>query len=256
MADADRLFGIPELDDSLMPFLPPGWLGVIAGPSGAGTHLLAKQFAAAGVGAYPVLYYATNERTQDVQQAFRDFGWDPDAVRILNLDDEYYERVLLRQLEVSQTRERGLKAGDLVHAGQVPLPLRPYSLTTRILADLGQLDGPFRMVIDSIDFLIEVLGPVELIALVRQIRHRAQTLGGHAVLVLHPQIHDARTNGLLEEMSDLVVALEVGSEGERFFTRLAVRKIRNHPERNRFLNAEVTEGGLKLMASVPAGGHR
>jgi KaiC/GvpD/RAD55 family RecA-like ATPase len=252
----DRTFGIPELDSTIAPYLPGGWLGLLTGPSGAGTHLLAKQFAAAGVGSSPVLYYTTDERTQDIQQAFRDYGWDPEGVRILNLDDEYYERVLVRQLEVSRTRERGLRAEEVLRAGQTPLPLRPFSLTSRVLADLAQLDGPFRLIIDSVDFLIEILGASELIVLARQIRRRAQSLGGQAVLILQPQIHDARTTGLLDEMADLIIGMETVGDGDRFVTRLTVRKIRNHPERNRVLAAEVTESGLRFQPPAPSGSRR
>lgn len=242
----DVIFGIPELDGTLVSYLPPGWLGLITGVSGSGTHLVAKQFAAAGVGTVPVLYYTTNERTQDIQQSFRDFGWDPDAIRIGNLDDEYYERVLMRQLDVSRSRERGLTAEELTASAAPALPSRPFSLAYRVLADLAQLDGPFRLVIDSIDFLLEILGSAEVISLVRQIRHRSQTLGGQAMVMLQPHIHDARTTGLLNELADVVVELESTPEGERYVRRLALRKIRNHPERTHIFSVEISEGGLQV----------
>jgi len=87
MVQSERVLGIPEVDRSLWTALPPGWLALLSGHSGSGAPLLAKQFAHAGVGTTPVLFYTTYERTEDVRKAFDDFGWDPSDVKIVNLAD-------------------------------------------------------------------------------------------------------------------------------------------------------------------------
>ena len=243
------ILGIPELDAALLADLTPGWLGLICGPTGSGTHLLAKQFAAEGRGSSPVLFYTTNETTANLQKSFRDYGWDPESIRIENLDDEYFDRVLARQLEVSRTREQGLTAKQLLSEGGLAPLQRPFSLTSRILADIAKLETPFRLVVDSIDFLIEILGAAEVVTLARQIRRRAQALGGQSMLVLHPGIHDAHTTGLLEEIADVVVELNVVPDAKRGSTEILVQKLRLHPERNRRFVAEMTDNGMRVARS-------
>jgi KaiC/GvpD/RAD55 family RecA-like ATPase len=240
------ILGIPELDSDLAVGLPPGWLALLIGRSGSGTHLVAKQFAHAGVGETPVLYYTTYERIPDVERAFRDFGWDPGAVKIGNLADEYYERVLSRDLEVSRIRDRGLTYSDLKDGGAGISGPRTYDLTNRLLAEFAAIDSPFRLVLDSIDFLLERMEPTAVISLARQIRHRAQTLGGQAMLVVQEGIHDRRTTGLLEDMADLVLESGAERQGGHYEHVLAVRKVRNHPERTRIVTVEVTSAGLAL----------
>jgi len=241
------VLGLPELDREIARALPKGWLALVIGHTDADTTLFAKQFAHAGPGGPgPAVYYTTYERTEDVRTTFQGFGWDPDAVRVANLSEEYYQRVLVRHLEVSRIREKGLKLADLSN----PLPngenSRPYSLPSRILSDLAQLDTPFRLVLDSLDFLLEVLPLPEVLTVARQIRHRAQQLGGQALLVVHGEIHERRVAGLLEDMADLVVELESRTEGVGAEHRIVLRKVRNHPELRRAAVLRVTEQGLAI----------
>lgn len=246
------IFGLPEFDAPLASRLPAGWLCVLAGRTASGTPLLAKQFAHAGVGTVPDLYYTTYERNEDVVRAFHDFGWDPAGVQIINLADEYYEKVLVRDLEVSRARERGLQFADLTPVRLASPAPKTFNLTNRLLSDLSGLKGRFRLVLDSLDFLLEILEPNEVLTVARQIRHSAQSLGGQALVVLQSEVHERRTVGLLEDMADLVV--EYSTEGEDDATRhlLNVRKVRNHPERARRVPVTVTDAGF----AVGAGGSR
>ena len=242
--DRPRSFGVPGVDEVLDSVLPPGWLSVLVGHEGAGSHLFAKQFAHAGVGETRVLYYTTYERTVDVEQAFRDHGWDPGGVRILNLAEEYYERVLARSLDVSRIRERGLTLAEV--QGRTPPAGRPvrFNLMNRILGDLAGLDQPFRMSLDSMDFLLEVVDPAEVIAFARQVAHRAHALGGQALLLIQSGLHPARTSGLLEQIADLVLDMEMEPDGAAFRQILRVRRLRNHPETARRFLLDSTDTGL------------
>ncbi|HKV90732.1 MAG TPA: ATPase domain-containing protein [Thermoplasmata archaeon] len=246
MSDDQSVLGIPELDPELFPCMPPGWFGLLVGHSGSGTPMFAKQFAQAMVGSSPVLYYTTYERTEDVHRAFRDFGWDPDGVQIVNLSEEYFRNVLVRSLEVSQRRERGLKLAELAATRPKSTTPSTYNVTSRLLADLAALDGRFRLVLDSLDFFFEVLETSDVMTVVRQIRHRAQELGGQALLVVQGEFHERRVSGMLEDMADIVIELAARQRGEAYEHTLAVRKIRNHPERTRILPARMTESGLTV----------
>jgi KaiC/GvpD/RAD55 family RecA-like ATPase len=245
------VMGIPALDAELAPVLPPGWLGLLVGRSGSGVALFAKQFAQAGVGSTPVLYYTTYERTEDVQRAFRDFGWSSEGVTVVNLADEYYERVLKRDLEVSQARERGLSYRDVERAPPATVRRRTYNLANRLLSDLSAVEGPFRLVLDSLDFFLEVLEPAEVMMVARQIRHLAQAHGGETFLVIQAEIHERRTTGLLEDLADLVIELRAEPRPDTYEHQFAIRKVRNHPEKTRILVARATDHGLVLPAPSP-----
>jgi KaiC/GvpD/RAD55 family RecA-like ATPase len=242
----EPLLGIPDIDAGLSPYLPPGCLIVVVGTPGSGSHLLAKQFAHAGIGSTPVLYFTTAERTIDSQDAFRSFHWDPEAIRFGNLSDDYYKRVLEPQLEVSRVRERGLRLEDLRNARRSELSLSPYSLGGRFLNELAVLDGPFRLVLDSLDFLLELLEVSEVVNLVRQIRSRTQLLGGKALVTVQEDSLDARTSAMLEDVADLGISLRSKPNGSTFDHTLEVRKLRNHPERTQIRRLLIDDTGIHV----------
>jgi KaiC/GvpD/RAD55 family RecA-like ATPase len=256
VGDPTRIFGIPDLDDPLSTALPPGWLAVLTGSSSSGAPLLAKQFAHAGVGSLPVLFYTTYERTIDVRKAFEDFGWDPSSITIVNLADEYYERVLVRGLEVATAREKGLSLEQLTRESPAGPVGSSFSLTSRMLSDLASIDTPFRLVLDSVDFFFEVLGPQDVTTVARQIRYRCQTIGGHAMLAVHSRAHDGRIVGALEDLADVVVDLKAVPRGRRYDYTLAVEKVRNRPDLQRISHAVVSEQGWQVDDSAePSSGH-
>src|SRR3970282_367297 len=99
--------GIASFDKALMNGLPRGFTVLVTGPPGAGTELVAKQFAAAGVKGENVMYFTTTERDEDVTSTMEDFGWKSD-ITIVNIGRLYYESVLAKKLEVSRYREEGI----------------------------------------------------------------------------------------------------------------------------------------------------
>jgi KaiC/GvpD/RAD55 family RecA-like ATPase len=254
MPDAERILGIPEVDRSLWTALSPGWLALLAGNSGSGAPLLAKQFAHAGVGTAPVLFYTTYERTEDVRRAFDDFGWDPADVKIVNLADEYYQRVLVRGLDVARAREVGLSLDQLVGAPPVDRSFPPFSLTSRMLSDLAGMDSPFRLVIDSIDFFFEVLQPHDVTTVARQIRHRCQTIGGQALMTVHSIAHDRATFGLLHDLADVVFELRAEPRASTYEHTLYIEKVANRPDLTHIWRAEMGENGWHVEErSAPSG---
>jgi KaiC/GvpD/RAD55 family RecA-like ATPase len=242
-ADDGRILGIPEIDGALSTALPPGWMAVLTGPGGSGAPLLAKQFANAGVGSVPVLFYTTYERTLDVEEAFEAFGWDPSAIKVVNLADEYYDRVLVRGLEVAQARERGLRLDQMTVDRPKDRVASRFSLTNRMLSDLASIDTPFRLVLDSVDFFFEVLEASEVTTVARQIRYRCQTVGGQALLAVHSRGHDRASTGALEDLADLVLELRAEPSGTRYETTLFVEKVRNRPDLQRIARAHIGASG-------------
>ncbi len=249
MDENDQIFGIPEIDGPLYAALPPGWLALLSGHSGTGAPLLAKQFAHAGIGRVPVLFYTTFERTDDVRRAFTTFGWDPAEVKVVNLADEYYERVLVRGLEIARAREQGLTLDELVGAVPRDVTARSFSLTNRMLSDLAGMDQPFRLVLDSVDFFFEVLEPHDVTTVARQIRHRCQTIGGQALLTLHSVAHDRAVYGLLQDLADLAFDLRAEPRGSFYAHQLFTEKVANRPELSRITPVHVGVGGWAAGAA-------
>ncbi len=240
---AEAIFGIPEVDQQLSGQLPRGWLGILSGVPGSGIELLAKQFAQAAAPKTPVVYYTTSERDEDVKSALRDFGWRDD-LNLVNIADEYYEKVLSRNLEVSQYREKGVSGKEVSEFQMASLEAPPVNFVTRMTYDLAGFDQPFRLVLDSLDFFLEISEREEVISLVRQIRSRAQRVGGVALLTVHPAIHDHQTTGTLEEIADLLLDIEVEREHATLRHFINVRKIRNHPERTGIIPVTITPKGI------------
>ncbi len=253
MSEAQRIFDIPEIDQPIGPALRPGWLSVLSGTSGSGAPLLAKQFANAGVGTSPVLFYTTYERTDDVRGAFEDFGWDPTDIKVVNLADEYYERVLVRGLEVARVRERGLSLEDLTRPEPEGRARPSFSLTDRMLADLATIDAPFRMVVDSVDYFFEVLDPRDVLTVARQIRHRCQTIGGQALIAVHSSSHERATTTRLEDLADLVLTLHAEPRGDRHQHTLSVEKVGNRADLTRIWRARLEERGWRVEAPSSPG---
>jgi KaiC/GvpD/RAD55 family RecA-like ATPase len=241
--ESEQIFGIPEVDGSLFAALPPGWLALLSGHSGSGAPLLAKQFAHAGIGRVPVLFYTTFERTDDVRRAFQVFGWDPSEVKVVNLADEYYERVLVHGLEIARAREKGLSLDELVGAAPRDRSTKSFSLTNRMLSDLAGMDQPFRLVLDSVDFFFEVLEPHDVTTVARQIRHRCQTIGGQALLTIHSVAHDRAVFGLLQDLADLVFELKAEVKDERYLHTLFTEKVANRPDLSRVSPVHIGESG-------------
>jgi KaiC/GvpD/RAD55 family RecA-like ATPase len=254
VGEDQRILGIPEIDDALWPALPPGWLALLTGHSGSGAPLLAKQFAHAGVGSVPVLFYTTFERTEDVTKAFTDFGWDPAEIKIVNLADEYYERVLMHGLEIARAREKGISLGELVRRRDTAQQPKSFSLTNRMLSDLAEIDHPFRLVLDSVDFFLEVLEPHDVTTVARQIRHRCRTIGGQALLTAHSMGHDRALYGLLHDLADIVFELRSEPNGERYQHALYVEKIGNRPDLSRIQRLHVgSNGWMTGTGATPSG---
>ena len=246
MVESQRIFGIPEIDTPLWTALPPGWLALLSGHSGSGAPVLAKQFAHAGVGQVPVLFYTTYERTDDVTQAFNDFGWDPGAITVVNLADEYYERVLVRGLDVARAREVGLSLAELTDDRPRGRGKTSFSLTNRMLSDLAAIDSPFRLVIDSVDFFFEVLEPHDVTTVARQIRHRCQTIGGQALLTAHSIAHDRSVFGLLQDLADVVFELKAEPRVDHYEHSLYLEKVANRPALTHIWKAVMGETGWSV----------
>ncbi len=178
-----------------------------------------------------------------MRRTFSDFGWDSDGIDVVNLAEEYYERVLVRGLEVARARERGLTLAEVEGGDRHAHRPTPFRLTDRMLSDLAAIEGPFRLVVDSMDFFHEVLEPHDVTTVVRQIRHRCQTLGGQALLTVHVPRREGGLAGSLADLADLTLDLRAEAKGTHYQHTLAVEKVGHRPDLARLWTAEFRDGG-------------
>jgi KaiC/GvpD/RAD55 family RecA-like ATPase len=253
VSEEPPLFGLPDLDAAIRGGTRGGWLALLLDKPGTGAQLLAKQFAHAAAGGRSTLYYSTTEREDQLPEVFREFGWDPAGIRFTDLNRVYFARMHRRELETAQARERGLSLAELAPSAPAQESPAAGGVSQKLLSDLSQLDGPFRFVLDSSDFLFEVLDPLESTKLVRQVRNRALELEGEALVLLNPGVVDVRHRAFLEGIADIVLRLDAPADSTSPRRRLLLEKLRNHPERCASFETAPTPGGFRPAERLPPG---
>lgn len=228
---APPLLGLAALDDRLRTVLPAGWLGLLEGDAGGGATLLAKHAAHAAAGLLPVVYCSTVETSEEVAAVLAGLGWSTEGIQLVDLDRGPFDAALARDLAVARARARGLNLEESTLRGALPAPNPAHHLPAhRLLADVAAFESPFRLILDRLDLTFEEMPAREVITIVRQLRHRAWTAGGGILLLVHPEVPEARTLALLEEIADFVLRLERTGPAEEAALGLQVRRVRNHPE--------------------------
>ena len=110
--------GIERLDEALIDGkgVVLGSSILIEGSSGSGKELLSKQFASAGVGGETVVYFSTDETSDELIDIFEQYRWATDF-RIVNVGTQYFEKVLSRELQASRFKQEGLSVSELRNLG-------------------------------------------------------------------------------------------------------------------------------------------
>jgi len=235
--------GIAALDKALMSGLPRGFTVLVTGPPGAGTELVAKQFASAGVKDENVVYFTTTERDKDVTSTMEDFGWKAD-LQIVNIGKLYYESVLARRLEVSRYREEGITLKDLRATPTDRAPMRNVNFLTTLTYEFSKLKPPFRAVVDSLDFFFEYYPHADVLSALRTIKAHTQHEEGVSLLTMLSGVYDTRTQSGVEEIVDGIVELERVRQENEFRRYLVLRKVRNHPEKTGLYEYTITDQGI------------
>jgi len=239
--------GIEKLDDLLMNGIPRGYSMLVMGTPGSGFELLAKQFAKAGAGAENVTYYATNESAAEVIATMRYFNW-PTNMTIVDINTQYYEKVLQKELEVARLQREGLTISDIaeIEAEETNVldEYKTINFHDEMLYDATSLTAPFRIVIDSIDFFFEHYPPQEVIAGLRSLKTYVQNMGGTMLVTSVKDSWEVKIEHALQAAMDVVLELEISRMGSTFENRLIIKKVRNRPDKNAILFYSITENGL------------
>ena len=239
--------GIEKLDDLLMNGIPRGYSMLVMGTPGSGFELLAKQFAKAGAGAENVTYYATNESATEVIATMKYFNW-PTNMTIVDINTQYYEKVLQKELAVARLQREGITISDIaeieIEQTDALEEYRTINFHDEMLYDATSLNPPFRIIIDSIDFFFEHYPPQEVIAGLRSLKTYVQNKGGTMLVTSVKDSWEIKIEHALQAAMDVVLELEISRIGSTFENRLIIKKVRNRPDKNAILFYSITEQGL------------
>ncbi len=244
MADIVSI-GIERLDEALIDGkgITMGSSILIQGSSGSGKELLAKQFASAGIGSENVVYFSTDETSDELIETFEQYRW-PTDLRIVNVGTQYFEKVLSRELQASRFKQEGLSVAELRNIGSYGSTVDQINFVADMTYEISKLRAPFRVVIDSLDFFLQYYEPGEVLSAMRTIKEYAQANGGTVMYTITDGAHETRLQSQMEAISDVVIQLEVGRMAAEFENRLIIKKIRNHPEKAAVMIYAVTEHGI------------
>ena len=237
--------GIERLDEALIDGkgITMGSTVLIQGSSGSGKELLSKQFASAGIGSENVVYFSTDETSDELIDTFEQYRW-PTDLRIVNIGTQYFEKVLSRELQASRFKQEGLSVAELRNIGSYGSTVDQINFVADMTYEISKLKAPFRVVIDSLDFFLQYYDPIEVLSAMRTIKEYAQANGGTVMYTITDGAHETRLQSQMEAISDVVIQLEVGRMAAEFENRLIIKKIRNHPEKAAVMIYAVTEHGI------------
>ena len=148
--------GIERLDEALIDEkgIAVGSSVLIEGTSGSGKELLSKQFASAGIGSENVVYFSTDETSDELIETFEQYRW-PTDLRIVNVGTQYFEKVLSRELQASRFKQEGLSVSELRNLGSYGSTADQINFVADMTYEVSKLRAPFRVVIDSLDFFFQ-----------------------------------------------------------------------------------------------------
>jgi len=244
--------GITKLDDVLIEGkqqgktqrgIPLGTTLLVEGTPGAGQELLAKQFAAIGVGTENVVYFATDETSEELVETFENYRWPTDC-RIVNIGTQHFEKVLARDIQAARHRQEGITVQQLKGTGAYSQSVDQIDFLSDTVYEACKVKEPARLIIDSLDFFLETYTPSQVYAAMRSIKNYVKLTGGVALFTVSEGSHDSQVHNRINAIADVVVGLEMKKLASEFENRLFIKKVRNHPEKSKMMVYAITSHGI------------
>jgi KaiC/GvpD/RAD55 family RecA-like ATPase len=237
--------GIPKLDKELINGIPRGFTILVKGSPGSGMELFSKQFASAGTSAENVVYFTTNERKADVIDIMNQYKWRTE-MKIIDIATQYFERVLVKELEISRLRRDGLSVAELLRLTDVTAGDKrdEINFLAELLYEVSNLTPPYRLIIDSLDFYLEHYQENLVLSAIRTIKASTYYNKCVALITMAGGMHSQRLESAIEGIVDCVIELEIQKIATEYETRLIVKKVRNYPNKTAIMTYSVTEKGI------------
>jgi len=236
--------GIPKLDTALMSGVPRGYTLLVKGVAGSGKELFAKQFASAGAEiGENVLYFPTEETDEDLLGTLKRFRWSYD-MKIINIGTQYYEKVLMKDLQANIYKREGFTAKQISSFRGVATERERINFLSESVYSISRVRAPFRVVIDSLDFFLNHYEPNEVIAALQTIKAHTQYRKSLSLFTLSADSFDRKIESIIEGLADIIFDLEIAKMASTFENHLVIRKVRNYPEKTAILIYAITEHGI------------
>lgn len=245
--------GIEKLDRLLLNGIPTGSTVLVMGPSGSGTELFAKQFLSVeDENAKEMVYIATDEREVDVRRAMKMYKWNV-PLKILDVSTEYFNKVLIHDMESSKLRREGLNINTIKSMMKETRTEREVTnFLTELVYSITHLPTPYRAVCDSLDFYLEHYPGDQVISSFRTIKVHTQFSESVALFTMSTGVHEPKVENSIEAIADIIIEMEIQRVGSEFETRLVIKKFRNYPNKCAILTFSISEGGItpEMVARV------
>ena len=236
--------GIPKLDVALMEGVPRGYTILVKGVAGSGKELFAKQFASAGsdIGEN-VVYLPTEESDEDLLNTLKRFKWNYD-MKIINIGTQYYEKVLMKDLQANIYKREGFTAQQISSFRGVTTERERINFLSETVYATSRMRPPFRIVVDSLDFFLNHYDSNEVIAAVQTIKAHTKYQKGLTLITISANSFDRKIESIIEGLADIIFDLEIAKMASNFENHLIIRKVRNYPEKAAILIYAITEHGI------------
>lgn len=223
--------GIAQLDEFLGGGLAPGSLVVLLAPPGAGTEILAKQFAAgrADANQQDDLFITTEESREEVEAALESFAFRGRPM-VRSLSDEYAKRLMEQERERLQYNRpdalRSLIAADSKDLLQTDRAT-PLAFLRELLRPYAGGSPPKRLTVHSIDFFIGMYGPDPVMNTLTALKMENAHLGGLVCVTLNKHAQESTVETRLATLADCLIELESARRGTQAEKFLHIRKVKN-----------------------------
>ncbi|MGC8663887.1 MAG: RAD55 family ATPase [Thermoplasmata archaeon] len=237
--------GVENLDSALISGIPTGYTVLLSGTPGSGIELFAKQFVASHLAEEDTTYITTTERTEDIINTMKEFHWKTD-MKIINLGEEFYRKVLEKELFISKYREEGIPASEILRPHKFHIE-KELDILTLLTYEISMLKSPFRLVIDSLDFLFSNEENSRVISTLRTIKSHTQYRQGVSLFTLVTTLYPNIVQSGVEEIVDIILSMEnirTQTGFERVFT---IKKFRNHPEKVGVFKYNLSKNGILIQ---------
>ncbi|HLF16552.1 MAG TPA: hypothetical protein VI796_03870, partial [Candidatus Thermoplasmatota archaeon] len=208
---------------------------------------------ACGVGTERAVYITTDESTLEVREAARSAGWGIGHVQVVDLQTQFAEAMLDAQqrsregpsreapgpprrrfdprelVEGTSSRDalRPPRAASAPAGAAAPASATDTDYLGRLLDPYTRLRSPDRMVVNSLDFFLNLYPVERVVAVLTALKAANAKAGGQLLLVLLKGAHGATVERRLELFSDCLIELEVTRKGTTFERFFMVRKVKN-----------------------------
>ena len=148
---------------------------------------------------------------------------------------------------MSKYRYEGLTKTDidaLIHGAESE---REENFLSSLTYEVSRLEPPFRLVINSLDFFLELHPHQDVISALRMIKAHVQHSESVAFFTLQKDVYEKRTYSGIGGVVDCIIELDTWVEEAVLERYILIKKLRNHPERTGVFRYAIGDKGIVVI---------